>query len=66
MKSRAKLAITILITAAALSACGIKPGNLTPPKNVESEGQKEAQKPDLFPHAYPKDPEQEQIKSKNR
>lgn len=57
MMSRAKLILTILIIASALSACGIKPGNLTPPA-----GDRE----DLFPRAYPKDPSKPQVKSINR
>ncbi|PZP53886.1 MAG: hypothetical protein DI586_10575 [Micavibrio aeruginosavorus] len=64
MKSRAKLAIAILITAAALAACGIKPARLTPPKAVEKT--KEKQTDDLFPHAYPKDPNKDVTRSINK
>ena len=47
MKSIPKLALTLLTVAALLSACGIKPGRLTPPNgNTE----------DDFPHDYPRGP----------
>lgn len=54
MKSRSKLILMMLITGLMLSACGIRPGDLAPPKGEDK---------DTFPHIYPKAPNEE-IKNK--
>ena len=46
--TRPKLLLILALTGIALSACGIKPGHLTPPKG---------EKNDTFPRVYPNDPE---------